>query len=243
MSRLALACLLSSALVLPAAAEMPKATYDIYVAGLNVGSATVTPEANGKSYDLKLSGRYGFLLNRGSFNMASKGALDGEKPRPQSYRMSSKGDEESSTRVSFTDGKASAIDIKPEPTAKEKKGRVPLKDEHLSGAVDPLSALLLLALRAGASAEDGCKGSVPVFTGQVRASLQLSAERETASEVICKVKFKPVAGHRKTANLKRIEASDDIRVGFPKGEAVEARWPSSASVPLRFGTLTLALRK
>jgi hypothetical protein len=233
----------SSALMLLASgassfAETVSATYSVSVAGISVGKAVLTAEGSGKKYNIRLSGSYGFLTARGTFSAASTGSIGPKGPTPSSYRLQLKGEEDELTNVSFARGKAAKIAITPPPGEKKTLNRIPLKDEHLVNVLDPVSGILLLAIKAGQAEGAACNGSVPIFTGMVRAQITLSPARETPLQTICKIKFQPIAGHRETRNVMRIAASEELRIGFPRAADGAFRFPSSISIPLRFGTLT-----
>jgi hypothetical protein len=226
-------------LATPAHAAPVTATYSISIAGIDVGSLDMTVTDKGKSYSFKLSGSYGFLFNNGSFSASASGLLGDGGPTSTAYVQTIKSDDDELTRIKFTDGNATKTTITPPPGPKQTLNRIPLKDEDLLNVMDPLSAILSMAIKAGQSETEMCAGDVPVFTGLVRAKLTLSPANETPLQVLCKVKFTPISGHRNTANVKRIAASDALRVGFPRKSDGKFRLPQSISVPLKFGTLII----
>jgi hypothetical protein len=221
-------------------AQEQSARYAINVAGIDVGSLVLTVADTPKGYKLRINGSYGFLAYGGSFAIASTGAFSKTGVRPSTFSQSIKGDEPEVTRISFKNGAANKTVITPPPEPARLKNRVPLKPEHLADVLDPASALVMLAIRAGKSEENICAGEVPVFTGMVRASIALSPVNETPVQIICRATLKPIAGHRDTANLRRITGSDQLRLGFSRKADGRLRFPQSISIPLRFGRLTIS---
>jgi hypothetical protein len=223
-----------------AAADEQRASYAINVAGIDVGSLVMTVTDTPKGYTLKINGSYGFLAYGGSFNIASNGAFSKAGLTPASFTQSIKGDEAELTRIAFTKGAALKTVITPPPKPARLKNRIPLKPEHLVNVLDPASAIVMLAIKAGKSDQNICAGEVPVFTGTVRASIALQPANETPVQIICRATLKPIAGHRDTPNLRRITDSDQLRLGFSRKTDGRLRFPQSISIPLRFGRLTIS---
>jgi hypothetical protein len=98
------------------------------------------------------------------------------------------------------------------PGRKEDRDRVPITDEHRLGAIDPMSAALMPVAGAGdVAGPDACNRTLPIYDGRQRYDLALSYDRaERAKDVkgfsgavaVCRVTYRPVAGHR--ANRKQV---------------------------------------
>jgi hypothetical protein len=233
-----LAGLASTALML-GAAQAQSVSYKINMAGLDVGSATMTAEDGGKSYSFQLSGTYSVLVARGSFSVAASGTRNASKLVPRQYGMNINSDRPEQTTIEFRKGAATTISINPVPSAGENNGRVPLTKAHLRNVLDPASALLALAMEKGAQDEGNLCNGVEVFTGMVRARLSFSPANETPLQVLCAVNLQAIAGHKNNENLKRLTSSGKLRVGFSRKLDGNLRFPYSVSVPLRWGLLTL----
>jgi hypothetical protein len=230
---------LSTALFL-SAAHAQSVTYGIDYAGFNVGAATMTIEEGAKDYSFAVNGKFSSLVASGSFSAASSGKISKSGLAPNRYGLNVSGEEPQKTDIVFTKGRASSITISPEESAERKAQRVPLKPEHLRNVLDPASAIFSLVIKKGSEAEAAiCQGSFEVFTGTVRAKLTLSPAGDTPVQILCKVKFSPVAGHRNSSSTRRLMASEEIRVGFSRNLDGKLRFPQSVTVPLRVGKLTL----
>jgi hypothetical protein len=115
-----------------------------------------------------------------------------------------------------------------------------VKPEQQKGTVDPLSAVMVIATGASASAENPCGVVVPVFDGRRRYNVELTKVKDTAIKMdnglyhgkglVCEIKYRQIAGY-KPKILKENES-------FPKINVWIAVFPSalpgrSYVVPLR----------
>ena len=220
------------------------AVYDVAVAGVGVGKATLSVTPAGKTYTATLTGKYGFLFYSGSFSMASRGTLAKGKPTPKTYEQSVRGDEDSSVTISLKAGKVVDVVIVPTPKSPEEEGRVLVTEAHRTGVQDPLSAIVMQSFKAAQSGDAACSGSLPIFAGLSRINVTLVPAGERNGDVLCQAKFEPVSGYRPAnKNMRRLAASDEIRIAFPATGDAAIRLPSFISVPLKIGTLTIELRR
>jgi hypothetical protein len=216
-------------------------TYDIYLGPLSVGTARLSVENNGSNYTLRLNGKYGFLTNSGSIAVSAKGALKGGKAVASAYNSTVKGNETSVTKIAYAAGTATDVTRTPAPKKSNLKNRIPVTDEQKAGVPDPLGALLAQASRAATG--DPCKGTLSVFTGQDRLDLRLSDAGEKNGDVLCRVKYIPISGHKEgDKGVQRLQSAD-IKVAFPAESSGDLRFPTYVSVPIRFGTLIVQQRK
>ncbi len=224
------------------AAETQSARYGIAIAGFNIGSITLTVTRDGKGYVGKLNGSYGFLGNRGSFSGTSTGVISDKGATPASFVQTMKGKDDETTRIAFKGGNVTKTVVTPEPKKPEPKDRIPLGADDLKGVIDPIAAVIALSMQAGKAEAAVCAGTVPVFTGQVRAEIDLAPGTVTPIQILCKARFRPIAGHRPTSAVKRIASSDALRIGFSQKQDGDFRFLHSLSIPLRVGTLTITRR-
>jgi hypothetical protein len=122
---------------------------------------------------------------------------------------------------------------------------VPLKPEHKSGVVDPISAMVLPA-QGGKPLLDSsqCNRTLPIFEGSERFDITLTYDRTEkvktpngyeGSVLVCKARYKPVAGHRSNrSQVKYMENNRTIEAWFaPVAEAnALVPWRVSLGTPV-----------
>jgi hypothetical protein len=220
---------LSSAIVcLPAVAwaEPTTVNYAMTIAGLPIGSASMTLTPNGSSTAVSIAGRAGGPLEIGRMSgsaMIGNGEVtaqsqSGSGKSATSAQLSSRGTPGNS-RFSYT-GTSSRGPAKIAMTMagsrvtvldanipdNPKAVRVPVTDAHKSGVIDPMSLLGIMIQPGGMLKPDAlCGRSHAVFTGQSRFNMAGSALEQRAavsgmpagySAVTCRVTVTPVSGHR-----------------------------------------------
>jgi hypothetical protein len=191
----------------PATAETLDAVYDVSLAGLPIGTATLGARINGDSYKLdvraKLTGLAG-LLTGGKGAGTAAGSTASGKVLPSSYALNSTGSSGNViVRMSLAQGNVSAVEITP--PLDPRVDRVPVADEHRRGVVDPVSALLMpLPGRGSMTDAAACNRTLPVFDGAGRFDVALSyaGSRNVAIPgysgpvAVCSARYIPIAGHR-----------------------------------------------
>lgn len=199
--------LVAAALFAPGGADAAtfRTEYNATLIGLPVGTMKINLDVEESSYAIRGSTRVRGvvrLFSDGEGNARAEGGRPGGgiAPAAFSYRYEEK-DDVDTLDMGFSGGRVTAIAPKPKPPGKK---RVPLADEDLVGALDPLSALLV-PVEASAP-EAACDRSLPIFDGKTRYDLVLSyARREAVADVkgyagaatVCSVRFVPVSGHRR----------------------------------------------
>ena len=189
------------------AAEAFSGVYSVSLVGLSLGSATLAGKVNGADYKIEA---YANLTGLASAVSGAKGsavatgAIQNGQLAPASYATSSSNSKETRTvRIGMNAGNVRAVDI--QPPFENMEGRVPVTDAHKRNIVDPLSALIM-PVKAG-EASNGpavCGRSIPVFDGYTRFNVELAyaGTRQVAAQgyngavIVCKARYKPVAGHR-----------------------------------------------
>jgi hypothetical protein len=223
----------------PALAQQSLDTrYTARLAGVPIGEARVRGTVAGSSYRMQVSGTYGVLGFRGSFMASAAGAVDGPAAvAPARYEATVEGRRTRRTTLAFAGSRVARAEIEPPLAPDEEAGRVPVRDEHRRGVVDPLSGILAGVLRA--SGGDPCRGLTPVFSGFSRFDVGLRpGETGSDGSRVCEAIYRPVAGHR--ADRRVALAGSVIRVVFPPAPAPGgARLPSRIEVPLSVGTLVI----
>lgn len=202
------ACLLVAlGVAAPAAADTIDIQYDLSLAGLPIGTATLGGTVNRDSYKIdvraKMTGLAG-MITGGRGAGSSAGGAAGGRPVPSSYALVSTGSNGTYTvRMALASGTVAALELKP--PLDEKVDRVPLQEQHKRNVVDPVSALLMPVSRGGPLLEpSSCNRTIPVFDGAGRFDVELTySSRETVDipgyrgpVIVCAARYTPIAGHR-----------------------------------------------
>jgi hypothetical protein len=162
---LALACWAA-----PAEAASLKVDYALSFSGLHVGTADLAANIQGDRYQVDIQARVAGLA--GAFSDARGGATAAgsvatNRPLPSSYAVTSRSSSNQRTvRVGLAGGNAVSVNI--EPPIEDKPDRVPVRDVHKRGVVDPVSALLMPVYGRGDVVDPAvCNRTLPVFDGAV----------------------------------------------------------------------------
>lgn len=196
----------------PARADEARITYDLSLAGLPLGQATLAATLDGDRYKIDVTAKLAGLaamVTSGRGAATATGLVAAPRVTPSGYVLSSSnGSETRTVRFTTPNGVAQSIEIVP--PLDEKSDRVPITDGHRRGIVDPVSALLMpvpavTPAAAGPAREAAaCDRTIPVFDGATRFDVRLSfaGTREartpgfTGPVVVCKARYVPIAGHR-----------------------------------------------
>ncbi len=229
----------------PAAAETSvNARYDISWLGFaSIGTARLKLDVGSTAYKADLNASV--LSARAS--ASASGRVAGSRVLPNDFAVKiSSGKRDHVIQMGMASGNVRRTRIEPEP--KERKDRVPLTAAHRRAILDPLSAGLMPVPGGGPLGAASCDRTLPVFEGSERFDIVMSyARTETMTgvykgeAVVCKVRYRPVAGHRR--------GSDDVAY-FENGPRIEA-WlvpvegadvliPIKASVQTKFGTIIVS---
>jgi hypothetical protein len=264
------AALLLSGLAAPAAhaAEPTTIAYGMTIAGLPIGTATLTLTPNGASTGVALAGKVGGPLDLGRVNASgtvSAGQVTlqsraGSGKDASSADLVSKGTPGNSLfsytgvtnrgpgRIAMTlaGSRVTALDaaIPDNPKAV----RVPVEEAHKAGVVDPLSLLGQLIQPGGTLRPEAiCGRTIGVFTGQVRFDLAGSpAEARGAAKdmpqgyrpITCRVTFTPISGHRIDKGGNTQTRTATIVLAQSEAEGKTLLW--SLSVPAVIGSFVLS---
>ena len=247
--RVALGAFLTTALAQHAGAQKLDARYAITMTGIRVGQSTwkadiaeerFTAEATGGSVDL-LS-----VFAKGEGTAQTAGFVRDGALLPSKFSSSMNEDgEHTELKMVFEEG--TVIDLSDKGPAPA--DRVPLREEHLRGVSDPLSALLLANVSSdGRLARQTCERMLAIFDGRRRYDLVLSFKRmeELARKpyegdvVVCNVVLRPIAGHRaNSVVMKYIAGRRDIEIAFAPMAGARFLAPLRLSVPTLLGTISI----
>lgn len=192
----------------PASADSLVIVYDVSLASIPIGTATVNARLEGDHYNLdakgKLTGLAGALAKSSGAATAS-GQLGPSRPLSTGYALTASNSEMTRTvRMAMTGGNVQAAEIVP--PLEEKADRVPVTEANKRNVVDPVSAMLMpmAAPAQGGLDQSACNRTIPVYDGATRFDIVLSYKgtRNVKSETyngpvaVCSVRYVPQAGHR-----------------------------------------------
>lgn len=233
--------------------EKVDALYAITFNGFNIGSFKFEASLKGQTYtlngDAELSAMLGAFKWRGISR--ATGRLAGAQPKPSDYSLAFKGTGRSgSIKVGF-DGKGvrSASIVPPIPVAHDE---IPLQRKHLSGALDPLTAVMALTF---GSAENPCGRKLSIFDGNQRFDLQLEQRgvreatvfpgeaRPRGPSVVCTVDYRPLGGFRMTAQTEQLAKSSGIEISMLPVSNANVAVPQEVRIPTSVGSVVLSVEK
>lgn len=191
---------------LPARAGSVDVLYSVSLAGLSLGTATlsgtVTPSRYSLTAQAHLTGLAG-MVTGGKGAATATGGFGGGKVVPGNYALTASNSEMTRTVQMGLTG-AGVQQVVVNPPIEPRPDRVPVNAGHQRGVIDPLGAVLMQT--TAATPEAACNRTIPVFDGAQRFDIRLSyaGTRTVAARdggyagpvVICKARYTPIAGHR-----------------------------------------------
>jgi hypothetical protein len=240
----------------PASAEtwpaVVRAVYDVNFNGFNVGTFEFESQAEQESYTLIGNAKLSILLGTFSWDgfTRSFGSIVDQSPKPAAFSFDFKSSAKSgSTRMEFADG--GVTEIKNLPVTPNKGEVIPVREQHLKGVLDPLSAIM--AMSRGTSANP-CERRVPIFDGKERFDLVLSPKGETkiteqqpsgqpGMAHVCRVRYLPIAGHKVDSDTKYMAANDAIEVMLRPIPSANVFVPYQVTIPTMAGTATIVSKR
>jgi hypothetical protein len=159
---------------------------------------------------------------------------------PARYRATGSGRTTRTTDIEFDAGTITRTVLDPPLSVSERSDRVPVSEQQLEGAVDPLSGFVDQILQATRD-RDPCQGTVKVFSGLARFDVALGPRGSNRSDGIlsCQAVYRPIAGHRRSDSS---TVDRPINIFFPAGATSSdegARLPTRIEVPLWLGQLVI----
>ena len=240
---------LTLGLVSHAWAQKLDARYAITMTGVRVGQSTWKATIGDERYSAEATGGSVDLLSiftKGEGVAQTSGSVKDGALVPASFSsaMVEEG-EKTEIKMTFEEGTVTdVVDKGPAPA-----DRVPLREEHLRGVTDPLSALLLAnSANAGGLSRQTCERTLAIFDGRRRYDLVLSFKRveELARKpyegrvLVCNLVLRPVAGHRANSLvMKYIAGRRDIDIAFAPMAGGRYLAPLRLTVPTLLGTIAI----
>lgn len=242
--RIALIAALAFAATPTLGSRAPGAAYDLYIAGIPIGSAELRVDVSEGRYRIEGAADFGFLFWGGEGVAVAEGETAAEKLRPRSYRLTYQGvTRPGAVEIAFEDGRAVRWNREPEIPEEYRDGRIPPGPEDLADVLDPLSALVVPAA-PDASARSVCSRVLPVFSGYTRFDLALDGAEALSGETVeCAVRYRAVAGHRADSRSVR-RLSEPGAVALRLAPVAEGYWgPDRVALETRFGLFELERRR
>ena len=231
-----------------------RAVYDINFNGFNVGTFEFESQAEQQSYTLLANARLSVLLGAFTWDGAIRSfGLIGpvpQAPKPASFTFDFRSNlRAGSTRLGFADG--TVTNIAHLPPEAPKPDIVPLREQHLKGVIDPLSALMMISRASGANP---CDRRIPIFDGKERFDLVFSYKRnmqvveqapsgQPAIAHVCRVKYLPIAGHKVDSDTSFMAANNEIEVALRPVPSANVFIPYQVSIPTMAGGATIVSKR
>jgi len=234
-----------------AQAQKLEARYAISMTGIRVGQSAWTVRIEADRYSASATGGSVDLMNvlvRGEGSARVSGSIkDGRLvPAEFSSKLVEEG-EKSDLKMTFEEGVVTAVEADGPPPGPD---RVPLKQAHVIGVTDPLTALLIAEEDNGGIVpnKESCNRTLSIFDGRRRYDLLLSFKRiedirdkQLAGRVlVCNVILHPIAGHRASSMITKYVADRrDIEVSFAQIAGTNVLAPFRLMVPTLIGTMAV----
>jgi hypothetical protein len=229
-----------------------RAVYDINFNGFNVGTFEFQSQAEQQSYTLLGNARLSVLLGAFTWDGETRsfGLIVKQEPKPASFTFDFRSNlRAGSTKLGFANGAVTNIaHLPPEPP---KPDIIPLREQHLKGVIDPLSAIMVLSRGSRANP---CDRRIPIFDGKERFDLVFSYKREMKvveqapsgqPDVahVCRVKYLPIAGHKADSDTNFMAANNEIEVALRPVPSANVLIPYQVSIPTMAGSATIISKR
>jgi hypothetical protein len=229
-----------------------RALYDVNFNGFAVGTFEFNAQSEEESYSFAGNAQLTLLL--GAFNWTGEtrsfGLIANNAPKPAAFTFDFWANTRTgSTKVDFVNG--AVADVQHSPPSVPKSGTVPLREQHLKGVLDPLSAIMVVAR---ASTPNPCDRRLPIFDGRERFDLVLTykgqmkvSEQQPSGQPamahVCRVKYQPSAGHKVDAEHSFIATTDGIEVALRPVPSANMMVPYQITIPTLFGYATIVSKR
>jgi len=225
------------------------ARYNIAFNGLSIGTFHFRSTWTSGEYRLRAGARISLLsgiIFDWRAQTESSGRLTSRGPLPTRYRFGyESSDKSGSVTLRFTGTSISSVNVDPPPGS----NRVPVKQHHMRGVLDPLSAVIGLSqLRRPDRGRQSCNDKLRIFDGKMRYDLvlrykttqQVRSAGYSGAAYVCRVQFKPIAGHKADKEETRFfENTDGIEVWLVPVRKAGLFVPYRIYLPLPIGSATM----
>jgi hypothetical protein len=231
-----------------------QARYRLRYNSIEVGRLNVTSNTTAKTYSISGSGKVSVLFGAFTWSGASSvsGTIEGGTPAPATYAFEwhhNKGKKNVAIHIGY-EGRV-AVEVAVNPPPRIRPDTVPLTQAHKTGALDPLSAIMMLTK---ADNRPPCDRRASIFDGTQRYDIVFTPKRQTrlpppsgggASEIahVCRITYEPVAGHRANADTKAYASNSDVEVVLRRIPGSEMLIPYSVTIPTAWGTGSMVVER
>jgi len=248
---ISLAVFVSGAMAMPVAAAEFAARYGISLAGLVVGKASLRGTAEGSAYSLELNAAMTGLagaVSKGRGGASARGAFSPENVASNGFSLTAtNGKDTRNIQITMSSGTVRNISIEPPFVDKSDGGdRIPLRDSHKVGVLDPASALVMPARGSDPFDKANCERRLSVFDGSQRFDVVLSyaGTRQVKADkgyagpaLVCSARYVPVAGHRPERRVVKFMAENrEMDVWLVPAAGGKVLLPYRISVKTMIGT-------
>lgn len=228
------------------------AHYSIFFNGFDIGDFRLKSTVADGRYvldgDAELSALLGVFKWRGMTR--SSGRLAGSNPRPEGYVFNFRSSDKVG-RIGMSFGKSGVKTVSMVPQIPVAAGEIPLREHHLKGVSDPLSAVMHLARGVKGNP---CGTKLKVFDGKQRFDLVLSyRRRETlpawqtggraVALYVCGVKYRPIAGFKRNQAVSSLEQANGLEIAMRKLPGTKLFIPHQITIPTLAGSVVLSAKK
>ncbi|WP_158008217.1 DUF3108 domain-containing protein [Methyloceanibacter methanicus] len=254
----ALVCLVLPSSVLGEAALQGtriRATYDVGVAAIDLGTFDMTATVNRDAYALKANGAFsilGGLLYRADGTIESNGVRASATSKPQHFDFTYS-DNKKTQQLQIFFNRGSVRQVTRKPKKRPDRKAVPLSNDQLRNVLDPATAAFL-AISANLPAGDTavCNGTLRIFDGKRLFELTLSPKRTAElgarapdglrTAAVCAVRYTPIGGHRaESSTVAFLQKSKDIEAWLVPVPGTQLFVPYKVVVPTAWGNGTVTL--
>lgn len=173
--------------------------------------------------------------------MRSSGTFVAAELSPDSHMFRFKQDpligkkKQSNLNMTFDDTGVNQVTFAPKKKKKKpSKRNVPVTEQQLENVLDPLSAIMAVSLD---ETGDPCRRNLSVFDGKHRFDLIFTPKGKASRNLVCRVRFVPISGHRKGEESSVITGNAEVTLRrVPKANIVI---PSRVMVPTVAGNAVL----
>lgn len=227
------------------------ASYGIAFAGVDVGSLSFNSRMGRRRYEIETRSKVSVFF--GAFKWRSESLTEGSlgrqaTPRKFDFKYKIKRKRKAAS-VKFARG--NVVSLKNEPPVRYGRKYVPLTRKHLAGVIDPMTAILRMTL---VKSGNPCNSSADIFDGKRRMRLSLSPkgkrrirERKPSGQpsygYVCRIKFTPIAGHKKTSQIAHVAKNNGIEIVLRPIPSAKLLVPYQINVPTTFGTVAIYARR
>ena len=228
--------------------------YTISLAGIPIGTGTITGDVAGDRYALTVSAALtgvAAVVTKGQGAAQASGVLPpGKGAVSTGYALTASNGEMTRT-IQVAMGKGDVAGVKIDPPFEDRPDRLPVLDSHKKGVLDPVSALVLPMASDNPLAPENCNRTLPIFDGSQRFDVMLSyggvkpakATGFKGQVLVCHVRFHAISGHRPEREaVKFMDANKDIETWLVKVDGAKVLIPFKVSIKTMVGTSVFEAR-